>query len=526
MKISGVTYLVLAVLCTILGTGTGYCSPIKGMDEPVALDSASRIAISDKVNEYLNAIVTSPVEMQEQEVDFLIETCKDSLVRQAVALDIYSYYMESKIMGVEAVAIYVCDKWFIPGKIKMQDDMALLGARMFADFNRSSLIGMQAPELELKDSLGTTVRLFDGTAGREGTSGDGNDEDRYSVLYFYSTDCATCRVETILLRNIIENDDFPIDFYAIYTGRQRPVWMKYVRLQMDINAENTRIFHLWDPGMDSDFQVKYGILQTPGLFLVSPDGEILGRRLDAISLEKLLKTALEPVEMEYGSQESAAFYDRVFMPYGDSITCRDIQAVAQHIDTATAGQGDTLLFKQMTGDLMYYMTNRRGQAWKYALGSLLKDQILGSKAWKTSDDTLKVVSFAQILNDLLSRTPAGSRMPAIEVDATLKRSGKDGAVLSEEGRFRLDRMAGKQNYIIFHTEGCPLCKAELQAADSLLVSTGRKTRILLVDMDMLFSSYPDQAQALFDTFDLTAMPFIISEDRKGRVTGKYLTLTR
>ena len=43
-------------------------------------------------------------------------------------------------------------------------------------------------------------------------------------------------------------------------------------------------------------------------------------------------------------------------------------------------------------------------------------------------------------------------------------------------------------------------------------------------MDEIFSSYPEEAKELLDTFDLTMLPFIISTDRKGKVTGKYLSL--
>lgn len=507
-------------ICLYAGAAeTAYCHPCQE-----SLDSLKSAAISSKVKEYLDAIVAEPVEIQKQETDFLIGTCTDSLVRQAVALDIYSYYTESKVMGVEAVAVYVCDKWFIPGKIRMRSDMDLMGARMFAEFNRSSLIGMQAPEMVLKDSLGNDKRLFPLPDMAPDSIPDITADRRYRILYFYSTGCPQCKIETILLRNILENDDLPVDFYAIFTGRDREEWMRYTRLQMDIKTSRTRVFHLWDPHMESDFQIKYGILQTPGLFLVSPDGKITGRRLDAVTLEKLLKESLAPVEMEYGSAESSGFYDKLFQPFGDSIRCENITEIARHIEESAAGAGDTLLFKQMTGDLMYYLTNRRGAAYKCALDSLIHRQILSHPAWRTADDSLKVISFARILEDLLSKTREGSPVPGLKINGTLKRCSPDGTVVTKEGKFRLDKTGGKTNYIIFHTEGCPICKAEIAAADSLLSDGRENIRILLIDMDMLFSAYPDQAQALFDAFDLTSMPLIISTDRKGTVTGRYLSL--
>ena len=67
-------------------------------------------------------------------------------------------------------------------------------------------------------------------------------------------------------------------------------------------------------------------------------------------------------------------------------------------------------------------------------------------------------------------------------------SGPGGRIISKDGIFRTDRLGGRKNYIIFHTEGCPICKAEIQADDTLLSSEGKGTKVLLIDMDMLFSS--------------------------------------
>ena len=56
-----------------------------------------------------------------------------------------------------------------------------MNARVYADFNRQSLLGCQAPELTLfsTDSVATQVRF-----------------ERYSVLYFYDTDSSKCKRST------------------------------------------------------------------------------------------------------------------------------------------------------------------------------------------------------------------------------------------------------------------------------------------------------------------------------------------
>ena len=490
------------------------------------LDSARLSEISEKVKEYLTQIEAEPAELQKREADFLIETCSDSIVRQAVALNIYDFYLKSKIMGTEAVAVYICDKWFTSGKIKMHSEIDLMNARIYAEFNRGSMIGMKAQELELSDSLGNSVVLFPKEGTDHGTRLCPTGSGRYSILFFYSSDCPRCLAESIMLGNILENSDFPADLYAINTGRNRKEWTEYIHNHLYINAQNTGVYHLWDPNNSSGFQMKYGIMQTPGLFLVDPDGIITGRRLDAISLEKLLQTVLSPVSLEYGSDESNEFYNKVFAPYGDSLECKDVISITEYIRKTSFERGNTTLFKQMTGDLLYYLAGQKGKAYKCGLEHVIKKDILGNEnIWNTQDDSVKVRDFALIMQELLDRCRPGTKIHDVKVPATLLKKGRADSINEKNGEFRLTSFGGKRRIIIFYTEGCEACKAEREAARNLLAGTSsEKTNILEVNMDLMFSSYPDIAQELFDCFDLISLPFILETDSKGIVTDRYVSL--
>ena len=492
-------------------------------DRVVSIDSSKLSAIAEKVKAYLANIETEPAEIQKREADFMIETCSDSLVRQAVALNIYDFYLKSKIMGTEAVAVYICDKWFTSGKIQMHSEIDLMNARIYAEFNRSSLIGMQAPELALLDSLGNSITLFPkkGTETVLSPTGTG----RYSILFFYSTDCPRCLAESIMMRNILENSDFNADLYAINTGRSRKEWTDYIRNHLNVNSGHTGIFHLWDPQTSSGFQMKYGIMQTPGLFLINPEGRIIGRRLDAISLEKLLQTALTQISTEYGSDESSEFYDKVFAPYGDSLECKDITSIAEYIEKTSLERGNTMLFKQMEGDLLYYLAGKKEKAYKCGLDYVIRHGILEKDVWTTPEDSMKVRDFALIMQELLDRCRPGTKIHDVKVPATLLKKGRADSISEKNGEFRLTSFRGKRRIIIFYTEGCEACKAEREAARKLLADkSSEKTNILEVNMDMLFSSYPDIAQELFDCFDLISLPFIVETDSKGIVTDRYVSL--
>lgn len=467
------------------------------------LDSTVRAALDKRLSEYFAAIEFEGPETQKGECDFLIDTCVDSLMRQHVALSAYEHYRDSKVMGAEAVAIHVFDKWFDSGKVKMRDENELLSARIFAEFNRRSLIGSQAPEMTLFDMDGDLIALFD------------EPSDRFAVLYFYDTSCSTCKVQSILLSNLFREEDFPVDFIAVYASDNEDEWRGYVSDRLTFDAPGMRVRHMWDPGLDSDFQRKYGVIQTPRMFLIAPDGTILGRGLDVRALGMMLHDIFDEVELEYGNDESIALYDSLF---GDGpVSAKEINDVSNYIETNTLPKGDTVMFKQMTGDLMYYLSIQSGEGFKEGMARLVKEKILSRpEVWKTQDDSMKVVGMAQMYDGLLSKAAPGTLVPDLKVPGTLLSWKK-----TKNGVFRLRRLGGKENYIMFVTDGCSVCAAQKEAARRL-VAGNRDVRVLIVNVDEVLVSDPALSVRLFNDFDLSSLPFVIKTDRKSRIYRRYI----
>ena len=438
------------------------------------VDSTSMAALSEKLEEYLGAIQTEPAEVKCREADFIIGTCKDSSVRQAVTVMVYRHFITSPVMGDETVAIHVFDKWIADGPVQMYSMSDYWAASLFAQVNRRSLTGCRAASIELKTPDGRPFTVF----------GAGMTDGAYSILYFYDTDCTKCRVETMLLRNMLENDGFNATLYAIYIGTDKAAWEEYRESALESDSPDISIVHLWDPDRKSNMEMLYGVLQTPSMFLVSPDGTIIGRRLDTEALEKLLAAVSRPEVLDYGGDRAMEIFDMTFASMGEDAGCDAVDRVARHIESRTLHMGDTLLYRQMTGDLLYYLTGRREEAFKCGTPGFGKSR---------------------------------------EIAQTKKLS------------------ALRNSAVIFHTEGCPVCRSEIQSARSML-SSGKITieRIpgdedsghvsmrtaVLVDMDRIWSTDPELAEELMGEFDLSSLPFILCTDSKGKVTRKYISLAR
>ena len=244
------------------------------------VDSTAKAKAMELLEQYIVTLDPETPQVKSREVDFIIETCTDSLLRQAVAERLYDHYVTSSVMGDEEVAIHIYDNWFKPHLIEMSWDGGLLNAAYFAESNRQSLIGHKAPQLMMKDRYDEYEPMPD-------LKGDAR-----AVLFFYDTDCYKCRAEMVKLKEYLPTVEVPLEFYAIYTGIRKERWENFIDTEWDINSEYVRIHHLWDKILESDFGRAYGITETPRMFLLGKDGTILGRRLNTEALSQMLDMAV------------------------------------------------------------------------------------------------------------------------------------------------------------------------------------------------------------------------------------------
>lgn len=475
------------------------------------LDSLTQKTLSEKLSEYYLAMEREGTDVQKQECDFLIGAATDSLVRQYVALDIYDHYMNSPVMGSEAVAIHVLDNWFMTGKVKMKSEIDFINARIFADFNRQSLVGLRSPSINIRDINGNEVLLFGETEQQT---------NRFSILFFYDTDCAKCKFESILMRNLLEDKNYPVEFYAIYSDDDESAWREYVADQLDIEASEVNVTHLWDPELDSDFQRKYGVIKTPCIFLVRPDGIIMGRGLDSKGLFQMLDDVFRHDDLYYGTPESVSLFDNVLADDSGVInpSVDKVTRLADYIKNSTLSKGDENMFRQLTGDMLYYLASRSGEGFREGLNYLIDNNITAfPEIWNSPDDSLKVIGFAQIMDDLLSKAEPGTPVPTFKLPAERIAKGK-----SKTGTFKLIKLKGDRNIIMFYTEGCEICKAE-KAALRQMASKDHNLQVLLVNVDEIMREMPSVSESLFDSFDLSSLPYIFETDRKGVVVRRYLS---
>jgi len=464
------------------------------------LASSTEAALKDKLDKYATAMSFAPVKAQCEESDLIINSCKDSLVRQFTACYLHSLFMESKVMGAECVAVHIFDKWFSDGNVKFKDEASYLAANLHASLNRPTLLDCKAPSLLLKDS---SLNDFILEAGH----------DRVSLLLFFDAECPKCRLESLMTSRILNEENWPVDFYAIYIGEDKNKWEEFREQNLKVSAGNTKAYDLWDPEGTSDMAGIYGLIQTPKIFICDEDGIIIGRNLDSQAVSAILSEHFTFYEMNYGSEESKTLFDNI-LPSDDSQGIKDI---ADYIAKSSLEKGGRDMYRQMTGDLLYYLSSKPGAACVSACDYVIDNYIYGNRAWANPGDSLKIIGLADMLKGLHSRNEVGEKIPDIEIWGKYLKS--DGSA-AKARKYRLGKLKKNETALLFYTETCQDCAKMLKEAASW-VRKGRK--VLLIQMGEAERMMPeDNFTIMMDSFDLSSLPHLLTVSADGTVTGNYL----
>lgn len=247
--------------------------------------------VKSSVESYLKSLERNSTEALTFIAEDLVQSAHSTL-KPYIALQIFNLFKEAEIMGQEAVAVEIAKRYLLNDKSGSIEEMlgyeTYFGIMAFVQMNEHSLIGMQAPQIELPDSLGYLHSIPKCDEGADGAS------PFLQLFYFYTSNCSSCRATTPLLAELLQHySGIPIKIYAIFTGSSRSEWMSECAKFSLIKNPLVERIDLWDPEVESNFPLLYGVISTPQMLLATDKGIIVGRRLTPKSLEQLLEAINE-----------------------------------------------------------------------------------------------------------------------------------------------------------------------------------------------------------------------------------------
>lgn len=455
--------------------------------------------------EYLENVEMNSCNVAIAKVDSLIAMSAENL-RSLVAEEAFDLFYNSKIMGHEGVACHIAENYFLNGEIKLEDRDKLFLIKSFVMFNASSLVGKRAAELSLEDTSGRIVSLQETIHGGE-----------FTILYFYTDDCANCIAQTPGIMDVIDNYDRGVlSFYSVYTGTDSSRWKSYVGKHFFSYNPFVNWANVWDPDAGSSYHLLYGVVSTPKLFLIDRHGVIVGRNLDAGSLRQLLDN------FSAERDELHRLFDRCFAG-GQT----DRLFVERTIDTVCGrifSNGD--LYKRVADELYLYLASADSYAMQQGSVYLAEKYIIArASLWNDEHYIMQLKEAVRAFN--MNRP--GERA------ANLHLVNEGGASVS------LWDIGGKYKLLYFFKPDCGVCNEttallkdlEKRYADALdcriiAVNTARDRDrwikyIIENDLDWINLWDDTKSSVIFENYFLKEVPQIYLLDADNVVLAKNVT---
>lgn len=455
--------------------------------------------------EYLENVEMNSCNVAIAKVDSLIAMSAENL-RSLVAEEAFDLFYNSKILGHEGVACHIAENYFLNGEIKLEDRDKLFLIKSFVMFNESSLVGKRAAELSLEDTSGRIVSLQEAIHGGE-----------FTILYFYTDDCANCIAQTPGIMDVIDNYDRGVlSFYSVYTGTDSSRWKSYVGKHFFSYNPFVNWANVWDPDAGSSYHLLYGVVSTPKLFLIDRHGVIVGRNLDAGSLRQLLDN------FSAERDELHRLFDRCFA--GGRT---DRLFVERTIDTVCGrifSNGD--LYKRVADELYLYLASADSYAMQQGSVYLAEKYIIArASLWNDEHYIMQLKEAVMAFN--MNRP--GERA------ANLHLVNEGGASVS------LWDIGGKYKLLYFFKPDCGVCNEttallkdlEKRYADALdcriiAVNTARDRDrwikyIIENDLDWINLWDDTKSSVIFENYFLKEVPQIYLLDADNVVLAKNVT---
>lgn len=237
---------------------------------------------------------------------------------------------------------------------------------------------MNAPELQLMDTSGHKIAIS-------------SLQGEYTILYFYTDDCATCTIETPRLVDFVNGyKEGGLNVYAVYAQDNPVRWEAYINREFTIYNPFVNWYNVYDPGFESGFHLLYNVISTPQMFLLDKDGTILGRNLKTQQLEELLKAKNKERDDLY------AFFQNFFVKLGEPDTASVNKAIDIFYDRSI---GNPALFREIFKELYNFLRLSPDYILQNGAAYLAKKYIVEKEAlWNNKAFTETIRKALEIFN--------------------------------------------------------------------------------------------------------------------------------
>jgi peroxiredoxin len=228
----------------------------------------------NKIKQYMDKLTPQIPDSISVSADYLIEKARPNqeVFKYLVYWLTYTYE-SSKIMGMDAVFVHMVDKYYVTKQAFWLDSaqhhkITKRGAEL-----KPLLIGKRAPMINMPDSTGKYINLYD-------------IKSKYTVVVFWDHDCGHCKKEIPKLYEAYTKKlkAKGVQVYAIETENKPQEWKKFLK-ENNLNWINVQELDDYKRAVTKKI---YDIYSTPVIYLLDENKIIKAKRIESEQLENLI----------------------------------------------------------------------------------------------------------------------------------------------------------------------------------------------------------------------------------------------
>ncbi|HEX8516848.1 MAG TPA: redoxin domain-containing protein [Bacteroidia bacterium] len=228
----------------------------------------------NKIKQYMDKLTPQMPDSINVSADYLVEKARPNqeVFKYLVYWLTYTYE-SSKIMGMDAVFVHMVDRYYVTKQAFWVDSTQQYKITKRGAELKPLLIGKRAPMINMADSTGRNISLYDV-------------KSKYTVVVFWDHDCGHCKKEIPKLYDAYSKKlkAKGVQVYAVETEDQPKEWKKFIK------ANNLN----WINVMENDEYKRavtkkiYDIYSTPVIYLLDENKIIKAKRIESEQLEGLI----------------------------------------------------------------------------------------------------------------------------------------------------------------------------------------------------------------------------------------------
>lgn len=225
--------------------------------------------------------------------DSLIKEIDHMLLYSRTAKEMYKFlvvhfvqkYINPQYMGQDAVFVHLFEKYINTGKATFFTSQYKEFTTKRAYSLMANLIGRQAPQLEMIDTLDRPLPLYSVPAA-------------FTVICFWDPNCSHCK-ETVPSVDSIFNAKWKnqgVAIYGVKTDGSKAEWLKFIA---DHHLSGWK--HVYPSAAKEEEDMReqrpgykqlYDVYQTPMLYLLDKDKRIIAKKLTYLQIDEVINARL------------------------------------------------------------------------------------------------------------------------------------------------------------------------------------------------------------------------------------------